>query len=81
MNDALSRLLNLPARLQTWRLPDGNIAVSFEYTSIAEGGFLIGTFGVGVSFYDACENYLKKISGKTLVVESPFSTRREYNVL
>lgn len=77
--DAFQRLLNFPERLEVWRIPNGNVAVAFSGTSIKGVGVLICTFGVGISFYEACDDYLRKISGKTLVVES--NPRREYIVL
>jgi hypothetical protein len=42
---------------------------------------LEGTYGEGITFELACEDYLKKISGKTLVFDSGTDHRKEVTVL
>lgn len=81
MMDAFQRLLNFPEHLEVWRTTDGNIAVSFYRTSIKTCGGLLADFGVGISFYEACEDYLRKISGRMIVVEYDREYRKEFNVL
>lgn len=74
--DIFEGLLNFPESLEVWRSVDGSICVKFQYTYIKEDGFLFDNFGQGKTFYEACANYAKRISGKTLVIESPYSKKR-----
>ena len=79
--DIFEGLLNFPEHLEVWRGNDGIICVWFRDTFIKEDGFLFAKFGQGKTFYEACADYAKLIPGKKLVIESPYSKRREVIVL
>lgn len=66
--------------LDCWKVPDG-IAVSYTNAEVKDGYFLIGTFGVGNTFEDACEDYISKVRGKTLVFGACTKNRKEVRVL
>ncbi len=75
--DSAKRLLSLEGKqLEVWGVPDGMIAVSYEKAYVKLGGLLVGAFGKGETFEEACEDYFSKISGKTLVFK-PYSTQRQ----
>ena len=57
------------------------IMVSYNHCDIKGDGVLIGKVGRGNSFEEACEDYLKIISGKTLVFYAGSDRRREVTVL
>lgn len=78
--DTIYRLLNL-THLEVWRVPNGELAVAYRGAEIKRDGFLISEFGVGRTFENACENYLTKISGKTLVFNACSENRKEVVVL
>lgn len=81
VNDsAINRLLNFRRHLEVWKLPGGFIAVAFAGVEVKDGYFLKGEYGAGTTFEDACTDYLKKISGKTLVYYD-WGTRMEATVL
>lgn len=80
MTDA-RRLLALNRDLVVWTVPDGDIAVGYQYGYVKDEPFLVGTFGTGDTFEAACSDYLSKISGKTLVFDPPRGTREEIKVL
>ena len=76
------RLLSLKGKnLEVWKVPSGDIAVSYQGAEIKNNGFLISEFGVGRTFEDACEDYISKISGKTLVFKAYSESREEVTVL
>lgn len=80
--DAVDRLLNLEFhRLAVFRGLDGIICVEYEGAWISDGVALIGTFGRGRTFEEACEDYLAKISGKKLVFGRTDGEREEVVVL
>ena len=68
------------ARLEVWALSDGTKCVMYANSHVKDGIALIGTFGRGPDFEFACDHYLSKIRGKTLVFEE-FGTTREVTVL
>lgn len=77
---AYERLLNLSAhRLEVFRA-EHQIAVMFSGSDISDGVVRKGIFGTGVTFEDACEDYLNKISGKKLIFGFG-DNREEINVL
>lgn len=64
---ALERLLNLESHsLEVFRAGE-NIAVMYLGGEVSDGYVRMGEFGKGTTVEEACEDYLKKISGKTLV--------------
>lgn len=80
--EAYKRLLRLDmADLIVWEIPSCEIAVSYQNCYVKGDGVLIGTFGTGCTFEVACEDYLNKISGKTLVFDSLTTDRKEVKVL
>lgn len=68
-------------RLMVWRITGGEIGVCFESCEVKDGMFLNGTYGTGNTISEACEDYLKKIRGKTLVFNSYADYREEIKVL
>lgn len=69
MTKAYDRLLNLNwSHLEVSRDVDGNIVVSYPDCCTKNGDFLEYNPGRGATFEAACEDYLSKISGKTLVL-------------
>lgn len=78
--NAVNRLLNL-TRLEVWRIPSGELAVAYRGAEIKRDGFLVSEFGAGRTFESACEDYLAKISGETLVFNAYSESRKEVNVL
>lgn len=73
--DSVNRLLNMQERLEVWRV-NGKIAVSLQKAEIKDGMFLCSTFGEGDTIYEACDDYMQKISGKCLVFNAYTKSRR-----
>ena len=73
---ASERLLNTENSLVVFKMINGKIGVHFENCEVKDGCFLIGTFGRGNTFEEACENYLEQIQGKTLVFNT-YGNRKE----
>ena len=73
---ASERLLNTEYSLVVFKMVNGKIGVHFENCEVKDGCFLIGTFGRGNTFEEACENYLEQIQGKTLVFNT-YGNRKE----
>jgi len=67
--------------LEVWRVgPD--ICVKYLDAYASDGIALIGTFGRGRTFEDACDDYLIKIRGKKLIFEGcRHTTRKEVIVM
>ena len=78
---AFHRLLNLNKRLIVGKDVDGQIYVHYEGCDVKGNGVLISICGRGTCFDLACEDYLTKISGKTLVFNAESSDRHEVVVL
>ena len=76
MLTASERLLRSGNRLEVFQMIDGRIGVHFQNCEVKDGCFLIGAFGRGNTFEEACEDYIKEIQGKTLVFEE-YGKRRE----
>ena len=77
---ALERLLNTGYHLDVFQWNDGKetgIGVHFQDCETKDGMFLVGTFGSGQTFEEACENYIRQISGKTLVFHAYTDRRTE----
>ena len=64
---AIERLLNLESHSLEVFKTGGKIAVMYLGGEIIDGIVRIGEFGKGTTVEEACEDYLNKISGKTLV--------------
>lgn len=67
VHNAEDILYSLDKWLETKRISTGEIVVTFHGGWVKDGIFLSGTSGKGKTFSEACEDYLKKIRGKTLV--------------
>ena len=70
---ALERLLNTGYHLEVFKWDTGReigIGVNFQNSEIKDGMFLVGEYGRGQTFEEACENYIRQISGKTLFFNS-----------
>lgn len=74
-------LLSLQHRdLEVWKVDD-SICVSYHGANVKDGIFLVSTFGVGPDFESACDDYLDKIRGKTLVFNAFSKEREEVTIL
>ena len=79
---ASEKLLNLENRmLKVGKNINGKVYVHYESCDVKDGCFLIGAYGTGNNFEEACEDYLNKISGKTIVFNAESSNREEVKVL
>lgn len=77
---ALERLLNTGKHLDVFRWDNHNesgIGVHFQDCETKDGMFLVSTFGRGQTFEEACEDYIRQISGKTLVFHAYTDHRTE----
>lgn len=77
---AFERLLNTGYHLDVFRWENYNesgIGVHFQDCETKDGIFLVGTFGRGQTFEEACEDYVHKISGKTIVFHAYTDSRKE----
>ena len=80
--NASEKLLNLEDRLlKVGKNINGKVYVHQERCDVKDGCFLIGTYGTGNNFEEACEDYLSKISGKTIVFDAESRNREEVKVL
>jgi hypothetical protein len=61
-------LLSLGEPLTVSRDINGKVCVHYDGGYIKDECFLIGTTGRGEDFESACDDYLAKIRGKTLVI-------------
>lgn len=59
----------------------GRIMVEYANSEIKEGYFLRGDPGRGATFEEACDDYLSKIRGKTIVFNAYSDSRREVRVI
>ena len=76
----LERLLNTGKHLDVFRWENHNesgIGVHFQDCETKDRIFLVGTFGRGQTFEEACEDYIRQISGKTLVFHAYSDHRTE----
>lgn len=80
---ASERLLKLEwRRLEVWNFIDSeDVGVSYQDCEVKEGYALVGIFGRGKNFEEACEDYLRQITGKTLVFSASTKSRKEVSVL
>lgn len=77
---ALERLLNTGYRLEVFQVNGGienDIGVKFKDSEIKDGMFLISEYGVGQTLEEACEDYIRQISGQTLVFHAYTDHRTE----
>lgn len=73
---AISRRL-----LEVWEFFDGKVGVAYKNCNIKDGEWLRGVFGKGSTFEEACEDYLSKIRGETLVFDYNKPNRFEVELL
>ena len=66
--------------LEVWKVDD-EVCVQYHKAYIKDGPVLIGEYGRGPNFEVACDDYLNKIRGKTLVFRSFDTEREEITVL
>ena len=79
---ASDRLLNLNIHyLVVFRDINDNICVHYENCEYKDGCVLVANSGRGRDFEEACEDYLRQISGKTLVFDACTDKRKEVVVL
>lgn len=81
--NAVNRLLSLTGHhLSVWRFaPSEDIGVEYEGSMIKEGIMLTSEFGRGATFEMACQDYLQRISGRTLVFDHSDGSRKTVTVL
>lgn len=76
------RLLSLQGHpLKVWKTDENNIHVEYYDCDVKGYGVLIGESGCGNTFEEACQDYINKISGKTLVFNACTKSREEVKVL
>ena len=76
------RLLSLEGHpLRVWRIDNGQIVVTYWNCDVKTCGVLIGLAGYGYTFEESCQDYINKISGKTLVFNAFTKSREEVKVL
>ena len=75
---ASETLLSIKNEIEVWTFT-GKLCVSYENCWAKDGIFLFATYGRGDTFEEACEDYLSKIKGRTLVFYEG-SSRREITV-
>lgn len=80
MLKASQRLLKSNNHLEVFQIINGKIGVNFSNCWVKDDCFLIGEFGRGDTFEEACEDYIDKIQGKTLVFEE-YGRRREVSLI
>ena len=78
---ASEKLLNLDKRMIVDKNVHAKVYVNYENCNVKDDCFLIGVFGTGRDFEEACEDYLNQISGKTIVFNAESSKREEVKVL
>lgn len=59
----------------------GDICVRYIGAFVKNGYFIESAVGIGKDFESACEDYLNKIRGKTLVFNPNNDTRKEVSIL
>ena len=78
---ASEKLLQLDKQLIVSKDCAGRVCVCYERCDVKDGIFLIGTTGRGANFEEACEDYLRQISGHTIVFNAESDNREEVKVL
>ena len=77
---AFERLINTGYHLDVFKWDNGvntGIGVSFDRAEVKEGIFLASPFGSGATLEEACEDYIRQISGKTTVFHAYTNSRKE----
>lgn len=69
------------ATLEVSKNNSGNVKVQYKGAEIKDGMFLVSAYGCGKDFEEACDNYLSRIRGETLVFDACTKHRREVTVL
>lgn len=78
---ASEKLLNLGKRILVAKNIYGKVYVHYENCYVKDDCFLVGEYGTGNNFEEACEDYLNEISGKTIVFKDAYNNREEVKVL
>lgn len=74
-------LLKVPGTELVVSCVDGEYRVQFAKAEVKNGIFLRGECGRGSTFEMACEDYMMRISGQTIVFDAYSSNRREVTCL
>ena len=75
-SDILLRMDYPFKHLEVWRADDGTVCVDYPNIEFKTGnGFLTSDWGKGSNFEEACNDYYRKICGKTLVANAGGSSR------
>ncbi len=77
---ALERLLNTGYHLDVFQWNNGRerrVGVRIQDAEIKDGSFLVSDYGTGPSLEDACNDYICKISNKTVVFHAYTDSRKE----
>lgn len=78
---ASEKLLNLGKRILVDKNIYGKVYVHYENCYVKDDCFLVGAYGTGNNFEEACEDYLNEISGKTIVFKDAYNNCEEVKVL
>ena len=78
---ASDKLLNLTGRKLEVFKTDLGICVHYKSCEVLKGPVLCGEYGIGETFEMACDDYLNKIAGQTLVFDSYTEYRKEVRVV
>lgn len=74
---SIDRLARVGIDLRISEIINGKIAVHFESTYVKDDCFLVGEFGRGDTVEEAASDYIRRLEGKTIVVEPSSKNKRE----
>ena len=81
---AFERLIDTGYHLDVFKWDNGvntGVGVSFDRAEVKDGMFLTSTFGSGTTLEEACEDYIRSLSGKTVVFNAYADNRKEVLVI
>lgn len=82
--NAMRTLLLLDKHLEAWKFPfetPDKIGVMYQNCDVKDGIVSMPLYGTGETFEAACEDYLRKIRGKTLIFNARSKNREEVKFL
>lgn len=72
--------INMQINVRRYSNQNERWVAGFEHCEIKEGGCLTSSYGSGHSCDGAIEDYIRKISGKRIVLNAYSDLRREFTV-
>ena len=72
---AIDRLLATGKNVDLWKTNDDKICATLRGCEVKDGIFLVSTYGIGSNVEYACEDFLQKLQGKTVVFNACSSER------